>query len=98
MIRTRFNRKIVPRSDSTGSFFSDEPITGNIVQGYFNGFFENGDSAAKLAAYLGDDLIEMEPYDNPSAGNGMGHSGIFVRFRTEHHLIDEIKAFVATLD
>ena len=96
-MRTRFNRKIVPRSDGTGSFFSDEPVAGNIIQGSFNGFFQNEESAAKLAASLGDDLVEMEPYDKPSAGNGM-HSGIFMRSRTEHHPIDEIKAYVATLD
>lgn len=97
MMRTRFNKKIVPLSDSTGSFFSDAPVTGNIVEGFFNAFFEDRESATKLATYLGDDLIELEPYNNPSAGNGMGHSGTFVRFRTEHHSIDEIRAFVATL-
>lgn len=97
-MRTRFNKKIVPRSDSAGSFFSDGPISGNIVQGFFNGFFEYGESASKFATYLGNDLIEVEPYQNPSAGNGMGHSGTFVRFRTENHPIDEVMAFVATLD
>lgn len=96
-MRTRFNKKIVPRSDSTDSFFSDGPVTGNIVQGFFNAFFEDGESATKLAAYLGDDLIDLEPYNNPAAGNGMGHSGTFVRFRTEHHSIEEVIAFVATL-
>jgi len=39
MMRTRFNKKIVPRTDGVGSFFSDGPITGNIVQGFFNSFF-----------------------------------------------------------
>ena len=97
-MRTRFNKKIVPRSDTMGSFFSDGPITGNIVQGFFNGFFEDAASATELATYLGDDLIELEPYNNPSAGNGMGHSGTFVRFRTEHHSIDEIITFVAMLN
>lgn len=96
-MRTRFNKKIVPRSDSAGSFFSDEPITGNIVQGFFNGFFENAESASKFATYLGDDLIEVASYNNPSAGNGMGHSGTFVRFRTGNHSIDEVMAFVSTL-
>ena len=61
-------------------------------------FFEDGESASKFATYLGKDLIEVEPYDNPSAGNGMGHSGTFVRFRTENHPIDEVIAFVAMLD
>ena len=98
MMRTRFNKKIVPQSDSTGSFFSDGPNAGNVVQGFFNTFFEDGESATKLATYLGDDVIELEPYNNPAAGNGMGHNGTFVRFRTEHHSIDEIRALVATLN
>ncbi|MEG8031874.1 hypothetical protein QP179_09925 [Sphingomonas aurantiaca] len=94
---TNFNHVIKQTTDGRDdNFFQNAPPTGKPIDVYA-AFMAVDDSAAKLADYLGSDFVESEPFSDANMGNGAGLSGTFVRFKTETHSLDDVKAFVTTL-
>lgn len=94
----RFNKKVAMTTDSADDdFFSDTPPVGKPNDTYA-AFFARPESAVKLAAFVGDDLIETADYNDARANNGGGRSGRFVRFKAEAKPIDEIKRYIGNLN